>query len=94
MNEQNMIALFGLIGALLYFVVGRAIINILEEKRSEVDGWRVVEGHWRFFKILFFPLIIVWEVVVMMSDYLTGAVIGFFDNNNRMRARKGRKLED
>lgn len=92
MNEQNMIALFGLIGALLYFVVGRTIINILDEKRSELDGWRVVEGQWRFFKILFFPLIIVWEVVVMMSDYLTDAVIGFFDY--RMIARKGRKSRD
>lgn len=92
MNEQNIIALFALTAILLYFVVGRTIINILDEKRSELDGWRVVEGQWRFFKILFFPLIIVWEVVVMMSDYLTDAVIGFFDN--RMIARKGRKLRD
>jgi hypothetical protein len=87
MNEQNIIALSGLIGILLYLVIGRTVINLL-------DGHRIEPDDWRFFKIFIFPLVIVWEVVVMMSNYLTDAIIGLLDHDNRMRAKKGRKLKD
>jgi len=87
MNEQNITALLALLALLLYFIIGRTIINLMDAERIEPDEWK-------FFKILAFPMVVVWELVVMMSNYLTDTIIGFLDHHDRTRSKRNRSLRN
>jgi hypothetical protein len=80
MNNENIAVLFALIGIVFYIVIGRTAINLLDEKRRDHDEWR-------FLKVLIFPIVIVWEAIVRMSNHLTDSIIRSFDDRNKSKEK-------
>jgi hypothetical protein len=71
------IALFILIGLVIYFIVGRVVINLIGE-------WTDADfDEWKGFAIFIFPLVFLWAIIMLASDYLTDAIQEFFENLNK-----------
>ena len=72
------IALLILIGLFFYFLIGRTVINLLQEHTDNVDF-----DDWKGLAIFIFPLVLIWGGIMIGSDYLTEAVTEFFENQNK-----------
>jgi len=72
-----MIALFILIGLMVYLIIGRTVINLLQEN-TDVDY-----DEWKGVAVFIFPLVLIWAGIMIGSDYLTEAVGEFFENLNK-----------
>jgi len=71
------IALLILIGLMVYLIIGRTAINLLQE-HTDVDY-----DDWKGFAVCIFPLVVIWAGVMIGSDYLTEAIQEFFENQNK-----------
>jgi hypothetical protein len=70
------IALFILIGLMVYLIIGRTVINLLQDNTdADYDEWKGVA-------VCIFPLVLIWAGVMIGSDYLTDTVQEFFENLN------------
>ena len=71
------IALFILIGLVIYFIIGRVVINLIGEwTDADFDEWKGVA-------IFIFPLVFLWAIIMLASDYLTDAIQEFVENMNK-----------
>jgi hypothetical protein len=71
------IALFILIGLVIYFIIGRVVINLIGEwTDADFDDWKG-------FAIFIFPLVFLWAIIMLASDYLTEAIQEFVENMNK-----------
>jgi hypothetical protein len=59
------LALLITIGVIVYFIIGRTVINIFEEY-DFVDA-----EDWKFIAVLIFPLVAIWVLVMQASEYLS-----------------------
>jgi len=73
------IALFILIGLIVYLIIGRTLINIFED-----NDWVDVED-WKGFAIFIFPLVGIWVLIRETSEYLTDVITEFFTGEKRNR---------
>jgi hypothetical protein len=73
------IAFLILIGLMVYFIIGRTVINLLEDN-DHVDFYA-----WKGFAVCIFPLVLIWVGIMTGSDYLTDAVDEFFRNLNKYK---------
>ena len=67
------IALFILIGVVVYFTIGRTVINLIGEwTDTDFDDWKGVA-------VFIFPLVSLWAIIMVCSDYLTDAISEFVE---------------
>ena len=71
------IALLILIGLMVYLIVGRTVINLLQDN-TDVDY-----DDWKGFAVCIFPLVLIWAGIMVGSNYLTETVTEFFENQNK-----------
>ena len=72
-----MIVLFILIGLIVYFIIGRTVINLISEwTDADFDDWKGVA-------IFIFPLVFLWAIIMVCSDYLTDAISEFIEELKR-----------
>ena len=69
-----MVVLIILLITVVYFIIGRTVINLLEDN-DHVDFYE-----WKGFAVFIFPLVLIWVVIMEGSDHLTDAVSEFFEN--------------
>jgi len=62
---------------IIYFIIGRTVINLLEDN-DHVDFYE-----WKGFAVFIFPLVLIWVLIMEGSDHLTDAVSEFFKNLNK-----------
>jgi hypothetical protein len=71
------IALLITLGLVIYFIVGRVTINLIGE-------WTDADfDEWKGFAIFIFPLVFLWAIIMLASDYLTDAIQEFVENLNK-----------
>lgn len=56
------------LGVIVYFIVGRTIINLFE------DNDHVDFDEWKGFAIFIFPLVLIWILIMESSDFLTDEI--------------------
>jgi hypothetical protein len=65
------------IGVIVYFIVGRTILIILDDKNyADTDEWRG-------FAIIIFPLICLWVLFMESSEYLAEEIKKLFKIKNK-----------
>jgi len=63
-----MIVLMIFLAIIVYFIIGRTVINLLEDNEHvDFDDWKVIA-------ILIFPLILIWLFIVVSADYITDEI--------------------
>jgi len=65
------------IGLIVYFIMGRTVINLLE------DNTHTDFEEWKGLAIFIFPLVLIWILIMEGSDYLTDAIADFLKNLNK-----------
>ena len=81
MNDKTIVFLCALMGIVSYLIIGRIVINVLDERKSYDD-------HWRNLKVLVFPIVLVWEAIVAASNHISSVIIRSIDNWDRERDRE------
>ncbi len=65
------------IGVIVYFIIGRTVINIFE-------GYDFVDAEeWKFIEVLIFPLVAIWVLVIQASEYLSDVFIELMTGKKR-----------
>ena len=66
-----MMVLIIIAGVIVYLLAGRILINLLEE--ADIVPL-VIDGSWRIFTHLFWPVFILWNLICSLGDYLSDSL--------------------
>jgi len=78
-----MTTLLIVLGIIVYLIVGKTVINIFNEYELTSTNWDEV-GILTGISVLFFPVIIIWIIIIKTSRAISNAIIDFVQDRKKL----------